>query len=752
MINFKNASIKNKLRAIILLTSAIVLSLSTIAYVVGDSLAFRRDTVNNLFILADLVGINSIAGLLFDESYTVQENIAALKANKHIILAHIFSKDGTLFASYFREGVPQKAQFTTVREYYAHHNSTKKPEIKDSSFFHYDHVDVFKQIIFKEKSLGIVLIKSDLTAFNERLYWGIIIASIVLSLSLLLAFLLASRFQRVITGPIYQLLKVIKAIADDKDYSRRAPKTIDDELGILIGGFNNMLTKIETRNTKLQKYHDHLEEMVATRTDELEKRTDELVKSSEQLAKARDQAMAANKAKSAFLANMSHELRTPLNGILGYAQIMNRDKDLQAKYKSGITIIQNSGEYLLTLISDILDLSKIEADRIELYPTDFHFGNFLQSITDIFQMRTRQKNITFIYEKLSHLPDGIHADEKRLRQILINLLSNAVKFTENGGISFKIGYHNSKIRFQVEDTGIGIAIDEIDKIFKPFQQVGDQSLQIEGTGLGLSITKKLVEIMGGELHVESKLGKGSMFWMALDLPEVAGFVKPTAYKEPTIVGFEGESRKILIVDDKEANRLVLVNLLAPLGFEIFEASNGQKCIDVTLEEKPNLILTDLVMPIMDGFEACRRIRHIPEVKDTIIIMISASVFDYYKQQSMEAGCDDFLPKPVRAEDLLKQLEKYLKLQWVCDKADLLGFQNLAGLKPTNEDKELVGPSPAQAKILFDLAMVGKLSKVVRSIDEFAQANQKLWPFAQKIHELAEDFDDEQICDLIEQYI
>ena len=749
---FRNASIKNKLRVIILLTSAIVLSLSTTAYVVGDLFAFRRDMVNNLFILADLVGINSIAGLLFDESNTTQENVAALKANKHIILAHIFSKDGTLFASYFREGMPKKVFFTNVQEHYAHHNSTKDPAIKEIPFFHIfhdDYIEVFKPIILQEKSLGTVFIKSDLKAFNERLLWGIIIVSIVLSFSLFLAFLLASRFQRVITEPIYQLLKVIKAIADNKDYSCRAPKTIDDELGVLIMGFNDMLNQIEIRNTELQKYRDHLEDMVATRTDELVKRTDELVKSSEQLAKARDQAMAANKAKSAFLANMSHELRTPLNGILGYAQIMKRDKDLQAKHKSGVTIIQNSGEYLLTLISDILDLSKIEADRIELYPTDFHFCDFVQSIADIFQMRTKQKNITFIYEKLSHLPNGIHADEKRLRQILINLLSNAVKFTETGGVSFKMGYHHRNIRFQVEDTGIGIAADEIDKIFNPFQQVGDQSLQTEGTGLGLSITKKLVEIMGGKLHVESKLGKGSTFWLALDLPEVVGFVKPTAYKEPIIVGFEGESCKILVVDDKEANRLVLANLLAPLGFDIFEASNGQECIDVTLEEKPDLILTDLVMPIMDGFEACRRIRRIPEVNDTIIIMISASVFDCYQQQSMEAGCDDFLPKPVRAEDLLKQLSQHLELKWIYDDDE---GELPTGKDETLEDKELVAPSKEQAEILFDLAMAGNLAKVVKKIDEFVLSYQELEPFARKIRELAEDFDEEPICDLIEQYI
>ncbi|MDM8569786.1 PAS domain S-box protein, partial [Thiotrichales bacterium HSG1] len=466
------------------------------------------------------------------------------------------------------------------------------------------------------------------------------------------------------------------------------------------------------------------------------------------LKKAMDMANAANLAKSAFLANMSHELRTPLNGILGYAQIMERDKNLPEKYKAGINIIQNSGQYLLTLISDILDLSKIEADRIELYPTDFHFEDFLQSIIDIFQIRTKQKNISFIYEKLSHLPVAIHADEKRLRQILINLLSNAVKFTDKGGVSFKIGYHNDKIRFQIEDTGIGINKQDMDKIFTPFQQVGDQSLQTEGTGLGLSITKKLTEIMGDELNVESKFGKGTTFWLALDLPEVTGFEKIVVQKEPTIIGFKGESHKVLIVDDKEANRLVLMNLLAPLGFEVFEAENGHECINIALEEKPALILTDLVMPVMDGFEATRQIRKIPEVKDIVIIMISASVFDCYKQKSMEAGCDDFLPKPIRAEDLLKQLGKHLKLSWIFDNEDKL--PNKTKIIP--ETKELIGPSKQQAEILFDLAMKGNLGKVTKQMDEFVKENKGLEYFAEKLHELAKNFDEEEICDLIESYI
>jgi PAS domain S-box-containing protein len=518
-----------------------------------------------------------------------------------------------------------------------------------------------------------------------------------------------------------------------------------------------------------------------------------LLQAKEAAEHARADAEIANRAKSTFLANMSHELRTPLNGVLGYTQILSRDKGLTAKQQEGIDIIQRSGEYLLTLITDILDLSKIEAGKVELCATDFHFSEFIQGIIDLFKMRAGQKGIAFNYEPLSRLPTGIRADEKRLRQILINLLSNAIKFTEMGGVTLKVGLVErgamgkglgemgqgqqaishypspitndqlpvAKIRFQVEDTGTGIASDDLEKIFLPFQQVGESHSQAEGTGLGLAITKKLVEMMGGELHVESTLGQGSTFWMVLDLLEVSDLVKKSKKAEqPVIIGFEGLSRKILVVDDKWENRSVLVNLLMPLGFQLVEASDGQECLDKALQSHPDLIFTDLVMPVMDGFEATRQLRKRPEFKEVPIIATSASVFDLDQQESLDAGCNDFIGKPIRAEVLLEKLRIHLGLIWIYERessADVVK-ENVAHSGPSgdlckaDDSAPVVGPSAEQAAVLFDLAMMGDIGGILEEIDRLEESDEQLVPFCDFVRQLAKSFDEEQICNLLEQYV
>ncbi len=501
---------------------------------------------------------------------------------------------------------------------------------------------------------------------------------------------------------------------------------------------------------------------------------------------AKEAAEAANRAKSAFLANMSHELRTPLNAILGYAQIFNLDNKLCDKYREGVGIIERSGNYLLTLINDILDLSKIEAGKIELYPTDFNFNQFIQSITEIFQMRAEQKGIAFTYQPLSPIPVGIHADEKRLRQILINLLGNAIKFTKQGSVTLKVGVAErqrgpgkaerpknndslpvahyplpvAKICFQVEDTGIGIAPEDLEKIFSPFQQAGDPNYQAEGTGLGLSITKKLVEMMSGELHVESVPGQGSVFWTTLDLPEVLGLAQPKQTETPVIIGcrktdngpITNDPPKILVVDDKLENRLVLLNLLTPLGFEVIEAVNGVDGLDKARQCQPDLIVLDLMMPVMDGFEFARELRQIPTFKNIVVIAASASVFEYHQQESLKAGCNEFIPKPIRAEELLERLQHYLGLEWIQESQAPQAPANQSLVSDDEMDFSAITLPTEQAATLFELATMGDIKGILEQVEQLKQMSDQFLPLGNKIAKLAKEFEDEQICELVQPYL
>jgi predicted ATPase/signal transduction histidine kinase/DNA-binding response OmpR family regulator/tRNA A-37 threonylcarbamoyl transferase component Bud32 len=520
-------------------------------------------------------------------------------------------------------------------------------------------------------------------------------------------------------------------------------------------------------------YHT-LEIKVEERTQQLQEKNAALEIEIKERQRAEQAAEAANHAKSQFLANMSHELRTPLNGILGYAQILKRDKNLTSQQNLGINIVNQCGEHLLTLINDILDLSKIEAGKIELYPTNLHLGQFLGSIAEICRIKAEQKGIALIYKPLTVLPAYIQADEKRLRQVIINLLGNAVKFTTTGGVTLKVAViennvqaqnssndaqiRNYQIRFQVEDTGVGIAPEQLIKIFLPFEQVGETVRTTEGTGLGLAISRQLVEIMGGELKVESSLGKGSVFWFDLEFPEVKALGRNNKESQKNIKGFAGKTKKILVVDDKWENRSVLVNLLSPVGFEILEATDGDDCLNKAIAFQPDCILIDLVMPVMDGFETMRRIRKLPELKGVVVIATSASIFNAERQGSLDAGCHAFISKPIRAEEIFESLERHLNLEWTYEKSDnrvVEPQENSAEIsnQESNIRKQIfVAPPEEELSILLDLAMLGDLRGISEQAEKLKHLSAEYIPFATYLSQLAQGFEEEKILHLIQQYM
>jgi signal transduction histidine kinase/ActR/RegA family two-component response regulator len=473
---------------------------------------------------------------------------------------------------------------------------------------------------------------------------------------------------------------------------------------------------------------------------------------------AKAAADAANMAKSEFLANMSHELRTPLNGILGYAQILQHTEPLSSKGKEGIEIIYQCGSHLLTLINDVLDFSKIEARKMELFLTDVHFPAFLQSIAEICRIHAEQKGIYFNYSPDTNLPLGIRIDEKRLRQVLLNLLSNAVKFTSEGGVTLKaevisqasssnLGEETSlstavsdvkhRIKFSVEDTGVGMTPEQLQKIFLPFEQVGDKRRQIEGTGLGLAISQEIVSLMDSTLQVSSQFGKGSTFWFELELLESPEWATSSrTLDKGMITGYQGARRKILVVDDKWENRSVVSNLLEPIGFEIREASNGQEGLEQLERFQPDLVITDLLMPEMNGFEFIQHLRQIKQFSTIPIIASSASVFESDKCKSLDAGASVFLPKPMQTDRFLELLRIHLKLEWI----QVTQVSPITDL-PFSEAiaTPLVIPPADILSDFYALAQEGDTYGIIEAAERLQQADAKYIPFSRQLIQLSETF-------------
>jgi len=487
--------------------------------------------------------------------------------------------------------------------------------------------------------------------------------------------------------------------------------------------------------------------------NQLEKKNERLKMEVAERKRAEGEAADANRAKTEFLANMSHELRTPLNGILGYAQILKRDRNITGIQQKGLAVIEKSGTHLLHLINGILDLSKIEARKMEVALTRFLFPSFLATIVELIKVQARDKGLSFVYDPADDLPEGVCADEKRLRQVLLNLLGNAVKFTRKGSVTFRVrnmgrsdacpGENNFRIFFSIGDTGPGIPCEKFNDIFSPFKQLKMHTRAIEGTGLGLSISRKLIELMGGELLVESTLGSGSLFSFELLLPEALSWEENSSAKEDFVTGYSGEKKKILVVDDKWENRAVLVGLLEPLGFLVTEAANGRECLELAADISPDLIFMDLIMPVMDGFTATRQLgKKKGKMK---IIAVSASTLMPREQLCREIGCDDYIPKPVQFQEILDKTAIHLGIEWQYEDRGPDDTESI--VEKTFE--EIRFPSPVIIKEWREFVMDGNFEALDKRIVQVEKLDLRYKSFVGKVRRLAADFDEDGLMEFFD---
>lgn len=644
-------TVHHKLLAAVMLTTLAALVVA-LGFIVAEGLRnYHNQLVDDMATQSELLGHMTAPALAFDDPQLAHQNLGLLRLRTGVHAAAIYDNKGRLFATYTLDG---------KREQFPPSPGKDGVEIVGRNLI------VYKSITDSGEVLGKVYLRADYE-FVDRMLTQIGIAVVVIAVAMLVAFVLSIRLRRAVADPIQSIASIAHEVVEQQDYSRRAQKISNDEIGELVDSFNNMLSVIERRTQELESSNEKITHLNTALEARVRERTAQLEATNAELVTAKLSAEQASHAKSTFLSNMSHELRTPLNAILGFTQLLQtQPENLTAeKLDTYTSHILKAGEHLLILINEILDLAKIESGAIGLSMESVSLSELLQGCELLVKPIAEKQHVSLDFPPESSL--CVHADRTRLKQVLLNLLSNAIKYNrEEGKVEVRVSERtDGKIHIAVRDSGIGLTADQIGQLFQPFNRLGQESGMREGTGIGLVVTKRLTELMGGVIGVNSTHGVGSEFWIELPRAEssVRGEAAARLDKSLAVLSeAEAGKRSVLYVEDNPVNLHLVEEVLGlRSNIRLITAAEGGMGLELARAHKPDVILLDINLPGMNGFTVLKHLQSREETRHIPVIAVSANAMPRDIEKGLTLGFYRYLTKPIRVAELLEMLDEAMTL-------------------------------------------------------------------------------------------